>query len=694
MTDEELIRECQKRFRLSLEAENSDRGEALIDLKFGNGDQWPVDIKRDREIDGRPCITINITDAMVRRVSNACRENRPRIKCHPVGSGADVQSAKVYNGIIRHIETGSNADHAYDTAVESAIRGGWGYFRVGSKYVDDMSFDQDLMIERIRNPFTVYKDPSSHQPDGSDMRWCLISDLIPKDEFESTYGKIDPASFTLSGEGDSVSNWSTKEEIRIAEYWKIEPRKATIVMLPNGQAVEKKDLPPELQGKKLPERETQINQVKWFLVTINKVLDRRDWPGKYIPIIPVYGRELDINGKVSRKGMIRDMRDPARMYNYSETSKTEAYGLQPKAPWMGPDGATEGHEAAWRDANRKPIAYLPYKPTQAPDGSMNPPPQRQMPPQVAAGFQEWSQSTANNFMMVAGMPNEPGADAKGEVVSGIAIKRRQGLADISHYDFYDNLTRSLRHAGKIIIELIPHFYDAPRMQRIIGDDGTPDMVPINQPQQSQDPQTGQIIQAIKNDVTVGKYDVVVDTGPGYQTKREEGAAAMLELLATPLGEMTAHVAGDVVVRSMDFPDADTIADRMAAMIPGAQIDKNSDIPPKAQMFIKSLQAQLAQANQRTMALELELKAGHQKEHIRQDAETERTKLKLVSTDTNTDKKLNVDLAKTHVQAITAHDVAEINVTGKILDTHVAQEHEKAMTKEALKDADQAYHKAE
>lgn len=676
-TEQGIIDECIKRFELSSAAESKNRTEALTDLNFGNGDQWPKDIASGREQSSRPCLTINITDAMVRRVVNACRENRPRIKFHPVGDGADVQTAKVRNGIMRHIEAGSNADFAYDAAIESAIRGGWGYMRLSSKYVDDKSFDQDLMIERIRNPFTVYADPSSTAPDGSDMAWCIVTDMMRRDDFKEQYGEASP--WNLASPGDGVADWSNKEEIRIAEYWRIERQEDTLCLLSTGKSVLKsvlssKDARGLIKGAGvtiLKERATVIKTVKWYLLTHDRVLSKRDWPGKYIPIVPVYGRELDINGKVSRKGMIRDLRDPARMFNYAETSKTELYALQPKAPWLIAEGQMEGHEAAWRDANLKPVVALPYKPTLDQGGNPTPPPQRQNPPPVAAGFAEWSESSQSNFMIVAGMPNEPGQDAKGEVVSGVAIQKRQGLSDVSHYDFYDNLVRSLRHLGTIANDLFPYFYDTERMQRIIGDDSAPDMVKINEKQT--DPVT-QAVTAVKNDMTSGRYDVVVDTGPGYQTKREESAQALLQLLATPLGEMTAQVAGDIVVRSLDFPDADTIADRMAASIPGAQIDKNSDIPPKAQMMIAGLQSQLKQANQRTLALQLEMEAKHGLEQMRQQGETQRVQMKEAAETQRTHLKIGAQVHDTHVKSVTAHDVAEIHGATQLLNTHAEAAH--------------------
>ena len=706
-TEQDIILECQDRYKLATDSESANRQEAIADISFANGEQWPVDIKRDRDTDARPCLTINITDAMVRRVTNALRENRPRIKFHAVGNGADVQTAKVRNGLMRHIESSSNADYAYDCATESAVRGGWGYIRVGSRYVDERSFDQDLCIDSVRNPFTVYFDPASTMPDGSDASWAVVSDLMRRDEYRVRYGDIDPLGWQYQAQGDRLNDWSTKEQVRVAEYWRVHRKMDTLHMLSDGSAKFTEELPSddllEAAGLEVVRtRRVMRKYVEWYLLSATKILDKREWPGKWIPIIPVYGREVDLNGRIVRKGMIRDLRDPARMYNYGQTTMTEVAALQPKAPWLIAEGQMEGHEAAWRDANRKPIVALPYKPVTGPNGELLQPPMRQAPMAPAPGLAQWIQGAQSDFLAVAGMPSEPGQDAQGEVVSGIAIRRRQGISDISHFDFADNLTRSLRHIGNIVSDLIPHFYDTQRIQRIIGEDGSPDTTTINE--KVRDP-ISQAITKVKNDMTGGLYDTVVDTGPGYQTKREEAAEAMLELLTTPLGEMTAKVAGDVVVRSMDFPEADTIADRMAAMIPGAQIDKDSDLPPKAQMMIKTLQGQLQQQQQQMLALQLEVETNKSLETMRQQAETERLVMKEQGQDRRKAMELQVrredvltkahtTLHDTEVKSITARDVAEINATGKILDTHTAQKYNQQATQEILRDADRAAHKGQ
>lgn len=687
---DDIIREAKERFRLSSDAESANRTIALTALTFRDGDQWPVDVRRDRDTDGRPCLTINLTDATVRRVENACRENRPRIKVDPVGDGADIETAKVLNGLTRHVEAISGADYAYDCATSSAISGGWGWMSVTNDYCDPKSFDQDLYIVSHRNPFKIYADPASELPDGSDLNWLVESDMMKRTDYRDQYGHLDPSGWQFIGGGDDVSDWSHKEEIRLCKYWRLEKKADTLYLLSDGRTIFKSD--PNIRafqtaGMIVRDRPTVRKVVRGFLLTATAILEQWEWPGKWIPYVPVYGRELDINGKIRRKGMVKDLMDPARMYNYAETAKTETYALQPKAPWLVAAGQTDGHEAAWRDANRKPVVALPYNPVKLDDGTYAPPPMRQPPPPLGAGFQEWSQSNQSNFMAVAGMPHDPNQDAKGEVVSGVALKRRQGLSDISHFDFYDNLTRSMKQLGRVLVDLYPHFYSTERMQRIVREDGTSEMVTINQKQVSNG------IVTVKNNLQVGRYDVTVETGPGYQTKREESAEALLELVTGTgkMGEMLATAAADKIMRQFDFPDADAMADRLMALIPAAQAEKQMGNLSQDQLksMVAGLQGQLQQANQKAMALELELKGKHGLEEIRQSHEDQRHAATLEVKREDALLKSHTALTDTHTKAQASITVAEIHEAGQMLNTHVEAEHNKELARETAAAAERA-----
>src|SRR5579871_6051136 len=302
--ESEIIVECQERFAFASAAEDRNRKEYEYDKRFVSGEQWDSTLRDERFSDRRPCLTVNITDAICRRIVNACRENRPRIVVHPVGNGADVQTAKVLDGLIRHIEYASNASYAYDTAVENAIHGGWGYLGIDADYVAEDSFDQDLKICGWSNPLLCYSDPNARLPDGSDMEWFIETTYMARTEYRAKYGHIDDGGWRYVGSGDNVPDWSNKEEIRIAKYWRVEIEPATLYRYVLGdQLGQGFELP---QGARvLQKRKVYRRQIRQYLLNAFKILATTDWPGKWIPRVPVYGRRLDLNGKIELKGMVR-----------------------------------------------------------------------------------------------------------------------------------------------------------------------------------------------------------------------------------------------------------------------------------------------------------------------------------------------------------------------------------------------------
>jgi hypothetical protein len=621
-----IIRECQEALKIAVEAESQNRAEALLDLKFAAGDQWPAFIQTARELEHRPCLTINKTDSFVRQAVNNMREQRPRISVHPVADGADKEKARVIAGLIRHIQVNSNADTAYDTGADFQVRMGWGYWRVASRYVREDSFDQELYIDRVRNPFTVYMDPNSTAPDGSDAEWCIITDLVTKKQFERKYPRAQWVDFRALGSGDDLHVWARQDEIRIAEYWKVEHTADVLCMLSNGQVRYKSQI--DMAALKAAgisvahERNSTRRRVMWYKMTALEVLETREWPGRWIPVVPVYGAEYELEGKVIRYGMVRALQDPQRMYNFWRSAETEVVALAPKAPWLVAEEQIEGYEDVWNAANQKSYAYLPYKPT-VQDGTPVPPPQRLEPQGMPAAQINAAMGASEDMKAVAGM-FDPALGAEGQETSGVMVQRRQRQSDMSNFHFYDNLCRSIRHTGKIILDLIPHYYDTERTIRIIGEDGVPSSMTINQKHLDE----AGAIAAVLNDVTVGEYDVVIDTGPGYQTKRQDAADHMLQMLATPLGEKVSAIADDIVFRQFDWPGADLIADRLAAANPIAQAAQNlpDNIPEEAKSLIAQLQAQNQQLGQQVQQLTLDQKYRLSVEQVKQAGQDRRTEM--------------------------------------------------------------------
>lgn len=641
-----LIEEIRSRMQLAIDAESANRAAAQDDLRFRAGDQWPPEIKMARQLDRRPCLTINKTDTFVRSVVNNMRQQRPRIKVHPVSSGASQAVAEVVEGLVRHIEVSSNADAAYDTGADYQVTMGWGYWRILAKYCDEKSWDQELYIERVRNPFSVYFDPSSVSPDGSDGKWVVLTGKIKKEDFEAKYPGKKVQGWSITGPGDDIP---AKDEITIAEYLRFEDTPDTLLRLSSGDSVWKSEFDEDAAKERgiivIDRRRSMKSQLKWSLVSGAQELDFRDLPGRFLTVIPIYGAELLDGGKVTRFGMVRQLKDPQRMYNFWRTQETEFVALAPKSPWVMAEGQDEGHEDQWDNAHIKNYSSLKYKPVTGPDGqTLLPPPARQQPQAIPAASVNAAQTASEDLKAVAGM-FDPALGAPGQETSGTMVAKRQAQSDLSNYHFYDNETRSIRQTGIVLLDLIPHYYDTPRVIRIIGEDGTPDSVTINE----------QAVEKVLNDMTVGKYDVVMDTGPGYDTKRLEAQDAMLALVkAFP---EVAKVGGDLIVRQFDAPGMSALADRMAALIPAAQIDKHlpKDIDPKVRQFIAGILTQNQQLKQVADELQKEKDAKlfgiQEREHavtqrtlLQEDAETERQRMREMAEDRRQQRDIHADVA--------------------------------------------------
>ncbi|WP_440966146.1 portal protein [Massilia sp. GER05] len=615
-TDAGLLKEVREFVEHAISADSDNRDNARADLRFEAGDQWPEQIKAQRQREGRPCLTFNRLPTYKRQVTNDQRQNKSGIKVHPVGDGADVKKAGILQGIIRHIEYSSNADICYDTAVNSAASIGWGFWRLVTEYESPMSFNQVIRFKRERDAMKVYFDPNSVEADGSDAKRCAIVWDMASADFKRTHPNVDVPIGAAAG-CELQPGWMDTRYVRMVEFYYFEQTRKTIYLLDTGDVVEK--VPDG--GVVKAQRETLVPQLKWVKTAGGtKVLERTDIMCRWIPVFPVWGNEIDIDGKVIRSGIIRDAKDPAQMYNFWMTSATEEVSLRPKTPFIGAEGQFEGHEKKWAQANNKSFAYLEYKPVSI-DGVLAPPPQRSPMADVPVGMLQMAVHAADNIKAVTGL-FDASLGAAGNETSGKAITARQREGDTANFHYTDNLNRSIRHCGRCLVDMIPHYYDAQRVVQILNEDETISAAEINKPAVDEqgravDEQGQPVVdpvnqvQAVLNDMTVGTYDVTIGTGPSYATQRQEAADGM-ERLASAWPKLM-DVAGDKVVAALDWPGSEEIAARIKATIPGqiTQADKNGEdgeeqgpapLPPEieqalqnADQMVEQLQQQLAEA---------------------------------------------------------------------------------------------------
>ena len=605
-SESNVLATARSRLNMAIAALSESREDEIDDLKFYAGSpdnhwQWPADVLATRgavqgqTINARPCLTVNKLPQHVRQVTNDQRQNRPSGKVIPADDHADVEVAEIFNGMVRHIEYISDADVAYDTACENQVSYGEGYIRILTEYCDENTFDQDIKIGRVRNSFSVYMDPTIQDPTGADAKWCFVTEDITKADYERMYPDSAPiTTLQTLGVGDqNLSQWLTEDTVRVADYYYLDYDRATLNLYP-GNVTAFEGTPEDKQLKAIygkPKRSRESDRVKIKYCKINgyEILEERDWAGKYIPVVRIVGNEFEVDGRLYVSGLVRNAKDAQRMYNYWVSQEAEMLALAPKAPFIGYGGQFEGYENQWKTANTNNWPYLEVNPDVT-DGSGNmlPLPARAQPPMASSGLLQAKAGASEDIKSSTGQYNASLGMGSNER-SGKAILARQREGDVGTYHYGDNLARGVRHIVRQLVDLIPKIYDTQRVARIIGLDGETKMVKIDPSQEEPVKKIMQddiVIDKIYNP-NVGKYDVVVATGPGYATKRQEALEAMAQLLQG--NPSLWAVAGDLFVKNMDWPGAQEMAKRFAKTI-DPKLMEDGDKPPELQAAEQQIQA--------------------------------------------------------------------------------------------------------
>jgi hypothetical protein len=583
--DDDKMATMRSRLTMAQAAYSDSREDELDDLRFMAGSpdnqwQWPADVLSTRgsvqgqSINARPCLTINKLPQHVRQVTNEQRQNRPNGKVIPADDNADIQVAEIFNGVVRHIEYMSDADVAYDTACDNQVTYGEGYIRLLTEYCNDDTFDQDIKIGRVRNAFSVYMDPTIQDPCGSDAEWCFITEDILKSEYERLFPDASPISTLYNqGVGDQgISSWLQEDTIRIAEYFYNTYDAETLHLYPNNQTAkanspEDKQLK-EIYGKPLRTRKVDRKKVMWMKTNGFDILDEREWSGKYIPVVRVIGNEWEVDGQIYISGLVRNAKDAQRMYNYWTSQEAEMLALAPKAPFIGYGGQFEGYENQWKTANTTNWPYLEVNPDVTDGaGGVLPLPMRAQPPLPQTGLIQAKMGAGEDIKATTGQ-YDASLGEQGNERSAKAITAREKQGDVGTYHYVDNLARAIRYITRQIVDLIPKIYDTQRIARIIGADGEVSMVKMDPSQEEpvrevRDQETGGLIEKIYNP-GVGTYDVMVTTGPGYMTKRQEALDAMSQILQS--NPELWSVAGDLFIKNMDWPGAQEMAERFKKIL--------------------------------------------------------------------------------------------------------------------------------
>jgi len=568
---------------------------AKDDLEFYIGKdncQWNETALRSRTELGRPSLTVNVLPQFVHQVTNQIRQNTPSINVIPSDVKSSEETAKILKGLIRKIEYNSGADEVFDTASMYAVTSSLGFIRVNHDYVSPDSFLQHILIERVQNPLSCWIDPTSVECDGGDAKGAIIIDSITKRDFEKKYGKDKAFTSFEDKIGREVSNIKEAESINIAEIFVLDYETVEKQQNEDGSITDVEESNGFLgvfskKNKPAKTRKLRKPVVKRYLFSGADKLEESIFPCKYIPIIPVYGQEIWVDGKRNLISLIRNAKDPQRRYNHWASIEAEILDKSPMAPWLAEAGVVEEFPDDYTDPDSATV--LRYRSKDL-EGNPASPPQRVQMAGVPSGIINAMQGAYEDIKRAMGL-YDASVGQKSNETSGIAIEARQQQGDVATFHFPDNLARSVTQVGRVIISMIPQIYDTAQIIQIVDDEENTKFVGVNGAATD-----GQDMLYM---LTEGQYDVVVTTGRSYASRTQEGSAKLGEIISADPAMM--GVFGDLWAKGLDIPFAEQLAERIKKTIdPKLLVEqqKGEAAPdPEKEMMMQQMQQMDAQIQQ-------------------------------------------------------------------------------------------------
>ena len=663
--EKEILKVAKERF-LDCEkvwAEYIEKQQELV--RFISGEQWTYVARQNFEQNGFAAITSNRLPTFLRQITNELRKNTPSIQIDPKDDGT-VDTAEVINDLIRNIELDSKADVAYIKAADSAASVGIGYIRVMSKYESDKSMEQKIVIDPIMDSSTVMLDPHHLAVDGSDCEYAFITTVISKDEYKRRYGDSELAELMTEVSWSPANRaWVTKDEVMIAEYFFKDYDAKTLYQYYNtltGETItdfyeDKKELKALVDNGAIiiqDQRDVNVPIVRWLKINDLEILEESVWPGPYIPIVPVKGDEFWVEGKRKLVGAVEPAVDAQVMLNYNLSMMAQLIQMAPKAPYIGTATQFKTYEQQWANINVSNQAFLPYNKDEGAG-----PPQRDLQEVQMNNLSMLVQQSTESLQQIFGTFDPSQSQVAPE--SGKAILARQNQAYNSNYHFYDNLARSIQHVGAIIVDALPTLYSNPRTVQASKLTGEKRSVKINMPGENG---------MIEHDLTKGEYQVSIQTGASFGTRRQEAVVAITQIMG--LSPAIAQNMADLAIINMDIPGAKEAAARARAMVdPNVLAAASAGQKMEPEQVVQQLKQQLQALQQKDQAhTMLGEQLVQENKMLKQENELEKHNKQVEITKAELDYKLKnrqMDINEAEIELQTRLDIMKLKLEERQLD---------------------------
>jgi len=539
--------------------DNAREAALFVDKRDG---QWEPYWYNNAAESKSPRYSFDMVNPIIDQVCSEIDQASFDVSVSPAGGNSTKDIANTYSGIVRNIESMSDASEVYNHAARNMVTTGFGAWRVVHKYVSQDSFDQDLFIEPIGNSIDrVWFDPAAEKQDKSDSRYCFVLHAIGKDEYDRRWPEASGESVDEGRDGEAY--YDKAEVVVIGELLYCEEEERELVMMSNGMVHEADDDFKKIADELEAIGVTEVRRRKRVKKEVcSRLFDASDWLEEkketvfsMIPVVPIYANYKIFENKTIFWGLVEKLMDSQRVLNYSVSREVAETSLAPRTKYWMTMSQAAGHESSLQtlNTNHDPVQFFNVDP-EYPQV-----PQQQGGAQINPALRTMSEAMRGMITYASGMFSSNMGDNP-QNQSGVAINALQNKGDNSTIKYFKALEYGIRATGRILVSAIPEIYDSARTVRLLKEDNTYDVADINQ--KVIDQQTGDVV--IMNDLSVGNYDVQVKAGASFKNRQQETIETIIEI--AKVDPSILQIAGDVLLDNVATASAQQISDRKRAQM--------------------------------------------------------------------------------------------------------------------------------
>lgn len=704
LIEDPIVEESLRRFDMAQKSQYEIRLRCLQDRRFVfvDGAQWEDALRL--QFDNKPRFEINKLHLACIRIFNEYRANRVTVKFEKADDDADDHTADFLQGIHRADEKRSGGSEAYDNAFEEGTAGGFGAWRLTNVYVDEEDEEdekQKIIFEPIYDADRfVFWDLGGKKYDKSDAKHCWVLTAMGRAEYTDTYGDspndayATAATYTASAQSMGLGrlvtmtefDWYTPDVVYIVEYYKIEEKKKKVhVFRPNHLNTKDKDVKIDDDDLKADEdgkdprkdleaqgythirtRTVKRKRVHKYIHDGARVLEDCGFiAGPNIPIVPFYGKRAWVDNQERIQGHIRTGKDSQRLLNMQVSLLAIISALSPRAKPVFTPQEIRGHEMTWADDNINDNPFL-LKNAYDPEDGTPPqvlPLQFTQPPNVPPALAAMIEMTNADIKELMG-----GQEEGEKVVSNISdalMERVQSKIDMQAFIYIDNFSKSMERSGQIWLGMAKEIYDEDgRLMVSVGPDGKHSHVRLKQPRMVEG------VSQVVNDPAKGKFDVTVDTGPAFKSKREATVRGLVSLLQFVQDPQLIQIITSLIMANMEGEGLEDVREFMRMKLVSMGVIKPT--PDEA----KKIQQQQQAAAQQPPSPQDQLVMA---ETQRVQAETQKTGAEIAEKHANTVKILSsaADGRADALARLADHGLDKLRFAHEVLQTLIEQTGEDA-----------------